>query len=1211
MQQLAANQIAVAGEGKSLMNRSACSLLPSIRSSGSWPEAFCRATTMGLLILLASVASFGQADQGTITGQVLDPSGAVVAKAAVKLTNIDTGLVLQAHTDSSGVYTFSPVKIGNYQISATAAGFATTTQQNLHLDVQQRLAVNIQLRTGAATETVEVTAAPPLMQSEEASVGQVMSARVINETPLNGRNWVYIAQLTSGVAPANGARGQGKGDFNANGQRAEQNNFILDGVDNNTNVVDFLNGASFVVRPPPDALSEFKVQTGDYSAEFGHSAGAVVNATLKSGTNQVHGSLWEYARNNAFDARDWDALSVPNYHQNQFGATLGLPIFKNKLFFFGDVEANRVIFQETQTETVPTAKMRTGDFSELLDTSLTGAAKPIQLYEPNSANPNQPLGSACGNPNNVMCASEIDSVAQAILNMYPLPNTGGGVVNNNYVAERSAVDNTFQFDGRLDWIMSPKDQAFSRFSYLNEPQNHPGPLGPILDGGNFGDDGRIIDNGQNFAFSETHIFSNTLTNEFRGGYNYGHFGLFQSNIDTNVSQGLDLGGIPFGNLNGGLPYVNISGISHFGSPQFYVSNEYENVFQVLDNVSKIRGNHAIKIGINFQHIRFSTEQPTQARGTYTFNGLYTSDPANADPNTLNSGYGVADFLANQMNSAALSNLFNTDDVRWDRSIYAQDDWKIKPRLTLNLGLRYEYPQSYRDLYGHQAVYYPTGPLFPGSGSAVYLIPTQSQSTPLGPVFPALLAADNIILKYVSNPYLIGQDKYNFAPRLGFAYRVSERLVARGGFGIFYGGVESTGYYPNLGENFPFEFDSNFPAPNCAANNCPSNGFALETGFTNAINAGLLNSISTPALRGSDPKVKTPYSQQYNFSLEYGITNNLAATIGYVGSASRHLQVFPDPNSALELLPVGANISPARPFPDFGGTAYTSYSGISNYNSLQAKLERRFANGLSFLASYTYSHALDDAPTPLGSTGDPGYRNTNLVPIRDDYADSPFDVRHRVTFNGNYELPFGRGRKFANQSGLFDYIAGGWSSSLTFRAQTGEPFTVTSDITTANGASAFPFLVSDPLKGGGSPDPSNPGVTCPAKVHTLANWYNPCAFANPPAGSTIISPVVGSAAALPYLGTHRDQIYGPGYQRIDMSLFKDFHLRHERVLQFRADIFNLFNTPSWGNPSGGTNVTAAGGDATNDSRGGQISSPRTFQNLTPDARFFQFALKLSF
>ncbi len=260
-----------------------------------------------VFLLLVPCFAFGQMDQGSVTGIVQDTTGAVVPNAQVTLKSTDTGLELQTKTDQNGVYTFSPVKIGNYQVSVTAPGFQTTTQANLHLDVQQRLAVNVQLQPGEATETVEVTAAPPLMQTEEGSTGQVMDTKTINDTPLNGRNWVFIAQLAAGAAPPSGSRGAGKGDFNANGQRAEQNNFILDGVDNNNNVVDFLNGASFIVRPPPDALAEFKVQTGAYSAEFGHSAGAVINASIKSGTNDIHGDLWEYIRNDAFDIHDFDA----------------------------------------------------------------------------------------------------------------------------------------------------------------------------------------------------------------------------------------------------------------------------------------------------------------------------------------------------------------------------------------------------------------------------------------------------------------------------------------------------------------------------------------------------------------------------------------------------------------------------------------------------------------------------------------------------------------------------------------------------------------------------------------------------------------------------------------------------------------------------------------------------------------------------------------
>src|SRR5579884_3819530 len=674
---------------------------------------------------------------------------------------------------------------------------------------------NVQLKPGAATETVEVTTAPPLMQTEEGSTGQVMDTKTINDTPLNGRNWVFIAQLSAGAAPPSGSRGAGKGDFNANGQRAEQNNFILDGVDNNNNVVDFLNGASFIVRPPPDALAEFKVQTGAYSAEFGHSAGAVINASIKSGTNEIHGDVWEYIRNDAFDVHEFfGGPTVPKYRQNQFGATLGFPIIKNKLFFFGDVEANRIIFGETHNLTVPTPLMRQGDFSELLNPALTGQSGPVYLMQPQSAggpNPgqysqppltqaNNPYVQSCNGRINVLCQNQINAVAQKILNLYPLPNTNGGKTYNNYIVQTNATDNTWQWDTRMDWNISSKDQIFGRFSYLHEPGNRPAPLGPILDGGGFSDDGQIINLGENFAGSETHIFSPTLSNEFRFGYNYGHFGFLQENANANIAPTIGLGGIPFGPLNGGLPNVGISGISGFGSPTFYVSNEYNNVYQILDNLTKIAGNHSLKVGVSFQRIRFSTEQPTQSRGSYTFNGTYTSAPG-----VSLTGFGVADFMQDLMNGAAVSNLFNTDDVRWDRAAYFQDDWKVNPKLTLNLGIRYELFDPYEERHGHQAVFYPTSALSPGSGSsAVYIIPKKSQNVPLAQKFLNLLAKDNITLKYSSNNKLIDRQNLNFGPRFGFSYLFNDRTVVRGGYGIFFGGVESTGYYPNLGENFPFE-----------------------------------------------------------------------------------------------------------------------------------------------------------------------------------------------------------------------------------------------------------------------------------------------------------------------------------------------------------------------------------------------------------------------
>jgi Carboxypeptidase regulatory-like domain/TonB-dependent Receptor Plug Domain len=1163
----------------------------------------------GLALLVLSVGlSFGQADQGAITGTVLDTSGAVVPNAQVTLTAVDTGLVLHTKSDGSGFYIFSPVKIGNYKVSAVAAGFSNTTQENVHLDVQQRLSVPLSLKPGLATETVEVNTTPPLMQTDEGSTGQVLETKAINNTPLNGRNWVFIAQLTAGVAPPSGSRGAGSGDFNANGQRAEQNNFILDGVDNNNNVVDFLNGASFIVRPPPDALAEFKVQTGAYSAEFGHSAGAVVNASIKSGTNNIHGDLWEYIRNDAFDVRQFfdGPNPVPKYRQNQFGATLGFPIFPNKLFFFGDVEANRIIFGESHSNiSVPTALMRAGNFSELLSGANNSNGQPITLYQPNTA-----ANGTTVMPNNTLTPAQIDTVAQSLLQLYPAPNAGTpNQTYNNYNVQSNVKDNTFQWDARMDYNISSRDQVFARFSYSHDLAFHAPPLGPILDGGSFGDSGNIIALGENFALSETHVFTPTISNEFRFGYNYGHFGFHQVNSNTNISPTLGLGGIPFAPLNGGIPFVTISGFSQFGSPQFYVSDEHENVFEILDNVAKTAGNHALKVGVSFQKIRFATEQPTNPRGNYNYTGVYTSQQG-----TPNTGFGGADFLLNDMNSAGISNLFTSDDARWDRAGYFQDDWKVNQQLTLNIGLRYEYAQPYYDRHGHQALFYPTSTAI-GAGTGVYLIPSQSRNVVLAPAFTKLLTDDRVTVQYSDNPSLVDSQKTNFAPRFGFAYRTNSRSVLRGGYGMFFGGLESTGYFPNLGENFPFEFDSSFPtAVGCTAGGtCPTNGFTLENGFSDAIAAGLQNSISKPTLRGSEPKARTPYSQQYNLSFEYGFTNSMTASLGYVGSVSRHLQMFPNPNGQQLLAKsgYGPNPNPLQAFPDFGGLSFTAYDGVSSFNSLQGKLERRFTRGLSFLASYTLGHSLDDAPTPLGSTGDAGYRNTALVPIGLDYASSPFDVRQRVTFNTNYQLPLGKGRQYLNNGKLLDYVVGGWSTSLVFRAQTGEPFTVgSSNITNPSGSGVRAVRIADPFKSGGTPDPAYTGsdsFTCPTKVRTVQNWYNPCAFRNPKADDLTLnadgSPhtTASGIAALAYLGSARNQTYGPGYERIDQSLFKSFPTFREQNLEFRADVFNLLNTPGYGDPSN----TGVGGN------GGQIQGARFFQSNTPDSRFFQFALKYNF
>jgi hypothetical protein len=1174
-----------------------------------------------------------QADQGTITGVVQDSTGAVVGNAAVTLTDTDTGLILKGKADGAGIYVFSPVKIGNYSVSASAPGFETTTQTNLHVDMQQRLNVVVTLKAGATTETVTVTSEAPLMQSQESSVGQVMSTAEIDNVPLNGRNWVYIAQLSAGAVPPEGSRGAGKGDFNANGQRAEQNNFVLDGVDNNVNVVDFYNGASFVAQPPPDALAEFKVQTSDYSAEFGHSAGAVVNASLKSGTNDIHGNLWEYFRNTDLDAKDWDASSVQTYHENQFGATLGLPIIKNKLFFFGDIQANRIVFQNSNTATVPSALERTGNFSELLQGNLTGKS-PVQLYYQNPNGTTPPVAV----PNNDLSTFPgvtLNATALKVLNLYPTANANGNLLYNNYKVNLPARDNTFQWDSRMDWNVSAKDQMYSRFSYWHEPGYYGPLLGPIIDGGGFGSDGTQTNLGENFMFSETHIFTPTLTNEFRVGFNYLHTGFEHPNAaDLGFAATQGFGGIPTAPLNGGLPQVSVSGINNFGSPEWSTTSEHENVAQLLDNVTKVIGNHALKAGVAFQSVRFSTLQPQQSRGSYNYTGEYTSNL-----NASNTGYGVADFLLDQQNNAGLSNEVTNGDARWYDSVYVQDDWRVNPKLTINLGVRWDYYQPYKDVGGGQASYNMTGPTSlntttgVGSGSAVYKIPTdgkayaQSIFNATNNAFPNVLAKDNIALQYTSNQGLISAQSTNFGPRIGFAYTIDPKTVVRAGYGIFYGGLESTGYYPNLGENYPFQYEASFISGNCTAFNCPTDGITIANGFSNIIAEGFASDVTDLTLRGSDPVAKTPNTASYNLAIERQITQDIGATVTYVGNNSHHLQVFPDPNSPLALLNPNNSAQSTRALPDFGGSSYTSYTGVSNYNALQAKLEKRFQSGSSFLATYTWSHALDDAPTPLGVTGDGGYRQTGLLSEHEDYSNSGFDTRQRFTLNGFYELPFGNGKRFVNQKGVLDTIVGGWSSNLTFQAQTGNAFTVyPSGIASVSGKNQYMAVkTGDPFKTGGTFTTPNPAisVSCATHTRTRAHWYNPCSFQNPwdsndpqyeldhyipkstsdPYYAVASHPVYVNdhASVLGYLGGKRNDIYGPGYERVNMSLFKSFPIYREQKLQFRADIFNVLNTPSLGEPS----------DNSIDSSGGVITSHRNFQNNTPDSRFFQLSMKYSF
>lgn len=1178
-----------------------------------------------LLLLVITAPAIAQVDQGSITGIITDSSGSAIVGATLTLVNDETGLSFSRKTGTSGNYLFSPIKIGTYTLTVSAPSFESLKQENIHVNVSQTVGLNLSLKPGVVADTVTVTSTPEL-QTEEASTGQVFTAKTIDETPLNGRNYVFIAQLTTGVAAPNQGFRQvaGAGDFTSNGNRVSQNNFVLDGVDNNSNMQDFLNGATYAVRPPPDALAEFKVESSDYSAELGHSTGASINASIKSGTNTFHGSTWEYFQSDRLNAGDYFTGKTA-FHQNLFGGTLGGPIWKNKIFFFADAQATLTSsFVAAQpNNTVPTDLMRNGDFSELLDPTKTNGQGSIGLYLP-GGNSTATVGGTeapgvtqryltCNGVRNVICPGQVNPIAQRILKLFPEPNQGvpGQTFQNYTIPATSATNNTTQYDARLDFNPSQSDQIFGRYSYSNNPATFAPPLG-ILDGGSYGATGQNSNYGKSGVISETHFFSPTLSNEFRVGFNWLNASVLQDNSNVNIAAQYGLGGIPSGPNLGGFPNISFTspdtglGVHNIGVPGYMPSAEKQNVLQIIDNVSKTLGNHTFKTGINFQHIRFFGLQPPNGIGSQNFNGTYTSDPG--QPSVV-TGSGIADFLLDDMNSSNLNTVTPFTDLRWYWAAFVQDDWKVTPRLTLNLGLRWEYTQPQRELHNEQANFVGTY-TSNNQGTGTYLIPESQRNFPIAPVLLQTLAADHINIQYTSNDYLVDPQKLNFAPRIGISFAADPRTVFRAGAGLFYGGLENIGLGLNLANNAPFFVSSNFvPVPNVCQNingaiTCPTNGQTLETGFGAAANnpEALANAAGIGTIYANDQHAKTALTASYNLSMQHSLSNTMSFTVSYQGNQSKHLRMSYQANTFDGPVPRGANGQDLQPFHDFN-IVNVANQGLGRYDSLQAKIDKQYSHGLYFLAGYTWAHCLDDAFGPIGQAQQGGYRNPTALGFRYDYGDCTQDVRNRFTLSPQYDLPFGRGQRFLNHGGAVDEVVGGWKTSFVFQAQTGDPVFITS----SNQGSSYPQKIGNPFGAGGVANPATqPQFNCATRTRTLQQWFNPCAFQNPPQAAQVTDPAgnliaASSAGLIPFGPPGRVGVTGPGFNKLDMSLFKSFAIPvHESSLQFRADAFNLLNHPSFGNP--GSSLTGAQGQA--------ITSTR-FSGLIPSGRVIQLALRLAF
>jgi carboxypeptidase family protein len=1239
-------------------------------------------------ILLAAIASavmfhvqplFAQVDTGSISGTITDASGAVVKGATVKLTNEGTSAELSATSGSEGTYIFSPVRIGSYTLTASAAGFETTVSKGVVVNVDASVLVNMSLKPGAATETVEVTSVAPVLQTQDASVGQVVDSRNVNNLPLNGRNFTFLAQISAGVnSPQSDTRGNAaSGAFSANGLRPAQNNYMLDGVDNNSDTVDFLNGTNFVVLPPVDAIEEFKVQTSDFSAEFGRSGAAVLNATIKSGTNSFHGAAWEFFRNDIFDAADYfenfGHVKKGELRQNQFGASLGGPIVKNKIFFFGDYEGLRRIQGTILTGSVPTAAemsslgTATADFSDLItgqsgtQTDALGRTSPIgTVYDPattraitaGNVDPvsgltatatgfaRDPFGTcgpsttnftlaACG-LNHIDVASRLDPNAIALLKLYPAPTSSS--LLSNFANSPKLDEHRNAFDARVDFNLNDKNQMFVRFSYADDPQFIPGIFGGVADGGGF-QQGTQTAKADQAAVAWTHVFSSNLINVARVGFNHLHTTRVspEANNLSNIPGTYGIQGIPQASENGGLPAFGINGLQTLGSNAFLPSDEISSTFQVTDDLTKIYGKHTFKMGLEVQHVNFSTLQPPWSRGEFDYNGNYTEIPNVDKGNTGRVAFlltpkastvGGIDYVGGSTQIYA-SNISLTDNGKNYYGAYVNDDWKVTSKLTVNLGLRWDLFGLVYEHHGAQANFVPGGA---PSGAPLYLVPNP---VAVSPSFTKLLQADGIGL-VTGNQYgkgLGNSQKLNLAPRFGFAYQVSSKLVARGGFGLFYNGFENRGFSPNIGENYPFQFNFSYSSPNdghpitfpgCSTAG-PGGAATFETGFSCSPLDPTLVFANGLALRGIQFNYQTPYSMGGNFTLQYQLTPSLSLQAGYVSSLGRHLEVFPGSNNPTQILPINTKLtntagpsgtpgSGAWPvsqgglqLPDFGGnSSYAATIGNSFYHGLQTKVEKRFAHGLNFLATYTWSKTMTDARDLLNSGSTADYRVPGVpgLGIHYDYGLAAFDIRNVFHFSGGYELPFGKGKRFlADSSGTANKVFGGWSINASAVLQGGQPMTLTcpsrtnaSSAGASNGCYDLRVAGQDPKRG----------------IHIDSNgapsfFANPAAWAQPAPCTALPCPVSA-------LGGGQAQTTGPTFKRIDFSTFKDMQLSERFRLQFRAEFFNLFNHPNFNAPNfGGNGVVAISGSGDFTSKSfGEIGSTR---DAPYDPRQIQFALKL--
>lgn len=1118
-----------------------------------------------ILVLLAAPAG-AQVDTGTILGSVKDPSGGVLPGATVTITHEGQSLTLTTVTREDGTYVFTPIRTGTYTVEVEFPGFKKAIRRGITVRIQQQALVDFSLEPGGVTEELVVTADAPLLQTGTGTVGETLQSDVIENLPINGRDYTVLARLTAGVVPPQpGARAPLM--FSANGVRPAQNNYMLDGIDNNTSNVDFLSGVAYIVKPPVDAVDEVKILTSSFSAEYGRAGGAVLNATLKSGTGQLRGTVWEFHRNEALNATDFFAnragIAKGDFLSNQFGFTAGGPAIGSKTFWFADYEGNLIQQARTWVTTVPTALQRASGYTNYTDlialqsgtvgADVLGRTFPRgTVFDPATTrqlqagqiDPVTGMVATRGGfvrdafPGNQIPAGRLNPNAVRMMNLYPEPNQSG--LNNNYVVNRTNTEDTHSFDVRVDHNFSGNDRFFARYSFSDNKKIRPSPFEGDGDGGGFaeGDESVRV---HGFAASHTHMFSPTLINEARFGVSREHTNRLQPNGDdtSDIPARYGILGIPQRPGNGGLPTLGIGGLSNLGHSGWVVSERFSNTTQFSNNLTKVYKSHTFKGGYMFQDIFFGSTQPPFARGNYNWNGSYTSLVNQTDASTARAQVllsqipasvpGGVDFVGG-LNVIEVSPFGSVDAFKTYHGAYAQDSWRVTPDLTLNYGVRWDYFSREQEREAEQANMVPGPP-------ARYLIPAQWRSLQLSQSFVTNLQRDGIELVY-TDEYGSGLGKMpkdNFAPRLDAAYQLAPKYVVRAGYGLFYGAFENRGGNPSLGYNYPFQFTLRYQSPNAVDPTRLPDGSLANLDVRQRI---VLDPVNVNAnglnMRGVEFDYRTPRYHNYNITLQTEVLPNHSIEVGYVGTRGRNLETFTGMNNVQVLLPPGTNPQPYVRWPSFArGSLLIRTVGVSSYDSLQAKFQRRYHNGLQFLMSYTLSEAKTNAGDSLSGGGVGGLRASDVVgwDLKNDIGLSAFHTRHAFVVSGNYDLP-GRGA-----------LIGGWRVNWVFSAYSGQAQTINCTVPTGSGTGCYALLVGDPYAGD----------------QRVEQFYNPSAFADPAPVQTI-----GQTDFSP-LGGRRSQVTGPPLRQLDMGLAKQFGFWGRRQFEIRVEAFNVTNTPAFNLP----------------------------------------------